>query len=78
MVNAQPNCQNCQDIEKDDPEECSLDRARDGFVRCGGFTSSNGNQLDTAEGVEGVDKCLSESREASDEGLVVVEVGETL
>ena len=74
VVDAEPDGEHREDVEDDDAEERRADRARDGLVLARALARGEGDELDAAVGVEGVDEGLGEGGEAADEGLGVVPV----
>jgi hypothetical protein len=78
MIDAQPNCENGEDVKNDDSEERGFDSSGDGFVRFRRLPSGDGDQFNAAKGVECEDEGLGEGGEAADERLTVVEIRETL
>lgn len=78
MIDTQPDRQHREHVEQHDPEERRLDRAGDRLVRSGCLASSERDELDAAVRVERPDEGLGEGSESSEEGLIVVEVRETL
>jgi hypothetical protein len=73
-IDAKSNCQDGQNVEKDYPEEGSLDRSRNCFMRLCRLSRSNGDQFDTTERVKCVNESLSEVFEAADECLPVFKI----
>lgn len=73
-VDAKSNRQDGQNIEKDYPEEGSLDSSWNSFMRLCRLSGSDRDQLDTAERVKGVDESPSEVFEAADECLSILKI----
>lgn len=78
MIDAQPNCENSEDVENDDSEERGFDSFGNRLVGFGRLASGDGHQFNPAKGVECEDEGLGEGGEAAGERLAVVEIEETL
>ena len=75
IINTKTNSQDGQNVEYNDPEKSGFDRSWDALVGLSGFSSCNGNELDTPIGEKSKRESLCKGRKATYECLGVLEIG---
>ena len=75
IINTKTNSQDGQNVEYNDPEKSGFDRSWDALVGLSGFSSCNGNELDTSIGEKSKRESLCKGRKATYECLGVLEIG---